>query len=357
MPFRSNISLRKSTQRWPLRQAPTNGQRRSSIPRERNSAKLKQPLNSSVRNTTPSSRRRSGNSVAVSQQLGHLLDNLNAQFATATQERISAETRVAAAQELIKNHRIYAIPDVLSSPLIQQLRVEEARTNAQLAASDSTLGAKHPTRKALSSELGRLRASIDSSVNQIVSNLQAKARDARAREEELASKVESLRKDVGDASQQQLQLSILERRAEGRRTFYAALEKRYSETSALMHGVYPDARIVSRATPQPLASWPNIPIVLASGLLLGAAIGAAIVALLELADKTFRTPVQLEETSGLACLGTLPELGRGAPSRGQRDSFQSNQPHVSGVGQNDPSWAGCGDGRQRKRRTGAASYW
>ena len=252
-----------------------------------------------------------GNSVTVSQQMGHLLNNLNAQFATATQERISAETRVAAAQELINNHRIYAIPDVLSSPLIQQLRVEEARANAQLAASDSTLGAKHPTRRALSSELGRLRGSIDSSVNQIVSNLQAKARDARAREEELASKVEALRKDVGEASQQQLQLSILERRAEGRRTFYAALEKRYSETSALMHGVYPDARIVSRATPQPLASWPNIPIVLASGLLLGAAIGAAIVALLELADKTFRTPVQLEETSGLACLGTLPELGRG----------------------------------------------
>jgi capsular exopolysaccharide synthesis family protein len=252
-----------------------------------------------------------GNSVTVSQQMGHLLNNLNAQFATATQERISAETRVAAAQELINNHRIYAIPDVLSSPLIQQLRVEEARANAQLAASDSTLGAKHPTRRALSSELGRLRGSIDSSVNQIVSNLQAKARDARAREEVLASKVEALRKDVGEASQQQLQLSILERRAEGRRTFYAALEKRYSETSALMHGVYPDARIVSRATPQPLASWPNIPIVLASGLLLGAAIGAAIVALLELADKTFRTPVQLEETSGLACLGTLPELGRG----------------------------------------------
>jgi capsular exopolysaccharide synthesis family protein len=252
-----------------------------------------------------------GNSVAVSQQLGHLLNNLSTQFATATQERIAAETRVAAAQELIKNHRINSIPDVLSSPLIQQLRMEEARTNAQLAASDSTLGAKHPARKALSSELGHLRASIDSSVNQIVSNLEAKARDARAREEELASKVASLRKDVGEASQQQLQLSILERRAEGRRTFYAALEKRYSETSALMHGVYPDARIVSRATPQPLASWPNIPIVLVSGLLLGAAIGAAIVALLELADKTFRTPVQLEETSGLACLGTLPELGSG----------------------------------------------
>jgi capsular exopolysaccharide synthesis family protein len=213
-------------------------------------------------------------------------------------------------QDMIKRRRIYAIPDVLSSPIIQQLRIEEARANARLANSASMEGPKHPDRKALDSEAARLRESIDSNVNQIVSNLEANAKDARAREEELASKVQSLGREVGDASQQQLQLSILERRAEGRRTFYAALEKRHSETSALMHGVYPDARIVSRATPQPLPSWPNTHIVLASGLVLGTAFGAAIVALLALADRTFRTPMQLEEASGLACLGVLPELGR-----------------------------------------------
>jgi capsular exopolysaccharide synthesis family protein len=254
-----------------------------------------------------------GNSVAVSQQSGHLLNNLNAQLATATQARIAAETRVAAAQDMIKRRRTYAIPDVLSSPIIQQLRIEEARANARLANSASMEGPKHPDRKALDSEAARLRESIDSNVNQIISNLEANAKDARAREEELASKIQSLGREVGDASQQQLQLSILERRAEGRRTFYAALEKRHSETSALMHGVYPDARIVSRATPQPLPSWPNTQIVLASGLVLGTAFGAAIVALLALADKTFRTPMQLEEASGLACLGVLPELGRARP--------------------------------------------
>jgi succinoglycan biosynthesis transport protein ExoP len=262
-----------------------------------------------------------GNSVAVSQQLGHLLNSLNGQLAAATQARIAAETRLAAARELVKRRDINAIPDVLSSPLIQQLRVEESRTIARLANSTSTEGPKHPDWKALNNELGHLQQSIDRNVNQIVSNLETHARDARAREEELESKVESLRKDVGDASQQQLQLSILERRAEGRRTFYAALEKRYSETSALLHGVYPDARIVSRATPQPLASWPNTPIVLVSGLVLGAVIGAAIVALLALADKSFRTPMQLEEASGLACLGVLPELGRGLRRVGSEALF------------------------------------
>jgi polysaccharide biosynthesis transport protein len=119
-----------------------------------------------------------------------------------------------------------------------------------------------------------------------------------------------MRKSVGENSQQQLQLSVLERRAEARRTFYAAIEKRFVETSALLHGVYPDARIIARATPPPLPSWPNIPITLIAGLLLGGILGAAIAALLEFADKSFRTPLQLEEATARTCLGILPDLGR-----------------------------------------------
>jgi polysaccharide biosynthesis transport protein len=262
-----------------------------------------------------------GNSVAVNQQLGQLLSNLNIQLAGAAQARIAAETRLAAANDLIKRHDVYAIPDVLNSPLIQQLRVDEARSTARLANSQAILGSQSPSRKALESELASLRATIGTKVTQIVSNLESNARDARAREEELASKVKALRLEVGDASQQQLQLSILERRAEGRRTFYAGIEKRYAETSALMHGVYPNARVVSSATRQPLPSWPNIPIFLTAGLVLGAAMGAAVVALLEFADKSFRTPTQLEEITGLACLGILPDLPRGFHRASSKNLF------------------------------------
>jgi capsular exopolysaccharide synthesis family protein len=265
-----------------------------------------------------------GNTVAVSQQLGQLLSNLNIQLAGAAQTRIAAETRLVAANELSKRRDVYAIPDVLNSPLIQQLRVDEARVSARLANSKARFGSQYPERMALEDELAGLRASIGTKVTQIVSNLESNVRDARAREEELASKVESLRREVGDASQLQLQLPILERRAEGRRTFYAAIEKRYAETSALLHGVYPNARVVSRATPQPFPSWPNIPIFLTAGLVLGAAIGAAVAALIGFADRSFRTPGQLEETTGLACLGILPQLPRGFYRAGSTRMFRES---------------------------------
>jgi capsular exopolysaccharide synthesis family protein len=265
-----------------------------------------------------------GNTVAVSQQLGQLLSNLNIQLATAGQARIAAESQLVAANELTRRRDVYAIPDVLNSTLIQQLRVDEARVSARLSNSKTTFGSQYPETMALENELASLRASIGTKVTQIVSNLESNVRDARAREEELASKVASLRREVGDASQLQLQLPILERRAEGRRTFYAAIEKRYAETSALLHGVYPNARVVSRATPQPFPSWPSIPIFLTAGLVLGAAIGAALAALIEFADRSFRTPRQLEETTGLACLGILPQLPRGFYRTGSTRMFRES---------------------------------
>ncbi len=111
-----------------------------------------------------------GNSVAVNQQLAQLLSNLNIQLAGAAQARIAAETRLAAANDLMKHHDVYAIPDVLNSPLIQQLRVDEARATARLANSQATLGSQYPSRKALESELASLRATIGTKVTQIVSN-------------------------------------------------------------------------------------------------------------------------------------------------------------------------------------------
>lgn len=247
-----------------------------------------------------------GSSVAAAQQL----TQINALLAAATEARIAAETRLAAARKLVVAKDVYAVPEVLASPLIQQLRVEEARAVARRASLDSRLGVLYPDLRAADSELSHIRGTINNEVNKIVSSLESNAQFARAREEELTAKVEALRKDVGDVSRLQFQLSNLERRAEARRTFYATLEKRYVETSALLHGVYADARIVAAATPQPLRSWPNVPVVLAIGLVLGAGLGAAIAAMMEFADKSFRTPPQLEEATGLACLGILPDMGR-----------------------------------------------
>ena len=131
---------------------------------------------------------------------------------------------------------------------------------------ESGLGGQYPDLKAADNELARLRGTIREEVNKIVSSLAATAELSRAREEDLANKVEVLRKDVGEVSRLQFQLAKLEREAEARRTFYTALQKRYVETSALLQGVYADARIIAPADPEPLPSSPKLFTVLIVGL-------------------------------------------------------------------------------------------
>ena len=247
-----------------------------------------------------------GSSVAATQQL----TDLNRLLATATEERITAETRLAAARKLVAAKDIYAIPQVVASPLMQQLRVDEARVLARRASLESGLGGQYPDLKAAESELARVRGTMREEVTKIVSSLASSAELSRAREADLARKVEALRKDVGEVSGLQFQLANLEREATARREFYSALQKRYVETSALLQGVYADARIIAPASPEPLPSSPKLWTALAIGLLGGAAVGAAIAALVELSDKSFRTAAQLEEATGLTCLGILPDLGR-----------------------------------------------
>ena len=251
-----------------------------------------------------------GNSVGVSRQPAQFLAQLNERLAAAAQARIAAETRLAATQGLVKRNDVFVIPEVLTSPLLQRLREEETRLAARRGSLEANFGPQYPEVQAVRTELARVQGSIKSKVSELVSNIEAEVAVTRAQEAELRSKVEAVRKTVGETSQQQLQLSVLERRAEARRTFYAAIEKRFVETSALLHGVYPDARIIARATPPPLPSWPNTPITLIAGLVLGGVLGAAIAALLEFADKSFRTPLQLEEATGLTCIGILPDSDR-----------------------------------------------
>jgi capsular exopolysaccharide synthesis family protein len=247
-----------------------------------------------------------GSSVAATQQL----TDLNRLLAAATEERITAETRLAAARKLVAAKDVYAIPQVVASPLRQQLRVDEARAMARKASLEARLGGQYPDLKAADSELARVRGTMREEVTKIVSSLASSAELSRAREADLAGKVEALRKDVGEVSGLQFRLSNLEREATARREFYTALQKRYVETSALLQGVYADARIIAPASPEPLPSSPKLWTALVVGLLGGAAVGAAIAALVELSDKSFRTAAQLEEATGLTCLGILPDLGR-----------------------------------------------
>jgi uncharacterized protein involved in exopolysaccharide biosynthesis/Mrp family chromosome partitioning ATPase len=247
-----------------------------------------------------------GNVTAAAQQL----NQINSQLVAAASARAAAEARLASAQRLPEGHAVNAIPEVLASTLIQQLQVQEASLLVRRADLDIRYGDKHPAIHIIDSEISHLEGKITEEVGKIIASIATETRAARAREAELASQMQALRHSVSDSSRLQSQLHDLERQADARRAFFATMEQRYVETAALLSGQYADAHIVAAASPQPVPSSPNVPLMFAVALAAAMALGGSLVAYLEYIDKGFRTPKDLETATRLACFGILPELGR-----------------------------------------------
>ena len=124
-----------------------------------------------------------------------------------------------------------------------------------------------------------------------------------------------------------MRLRELERNAEADQNLYESFLDRYK--SALQQQSFPitDARVLTEASPARKKSSPKTVITLALSGVAGLALGLMLALGRELADRTFRTPGQVERVLGLACLGILPKLAR---AQARRPSAAARKDVVAG---------------------------
>src|SRR5690606_3952334 len=82
--------------------------------------------------------------------------------------------------------------------------------------------------------------------------------------------------------------------------------------TALQQESFPitDARVLTEASPARKKSSPKTIITFAFSGIAGLALGLMLALGRELADRTFRTPIQIERVLGHPCVGVLPKLAR-----------------------------------------------
>jgi len=248
----------------------------------------------------------SGENGLDSQQLSQI----NLQLAEESVKRSELDARLTRARELMAEGNAYSIPEVINSPVIQQLRAEATvldRRRAELAA---TLGDNHPTMVAVQSDRERLDSKIDSEVINIVEGLSAEHKVAVARQAKLRKSLGELRQTVGNVERANVKLQELEREAETNRTLLQSLATRRGQTLALQDAQQSHAELVAMAVPPLKPSHPNK--IAAFGLSLAGWLGLSLllITVIEYRDRDrLRTPVQLQRLFGLPCYGMVPELG------------------------------------------------
>lgn len=201
------------------------------------------------------------NSVLATQQLSELSTELSRVRAN----RASAEATADSVRKALRSGgSLDAVPEVLSSELIQRLRERQVELKTSIADLSTTLLDNHPRIRALRSQLVDLDRQIRNEAEKVMRGLMTQAQTAQARENQLVADLNKLKAESARAGEEQVELNALDREATAQRQLLESYLTRYREASSRKDRNYlpVDARVFSRAVAPSEPYFPKmVPIV------------------------------------------------------------------------------------------------
>lgn len=221
------------------------------------------------------------NSVLATQQLSELSSELSRVRASRAAAEANAEGVRAALQA---GASLDALPEVLSSGLIQRLREREVQLKADIADLSTTLLDNHPRLRSMRSQLADLETQIRAEAQNVLKALQTESRTAQLREQQLIADLNRLKAASARAGDQEVELRALEREAAAQRELLESYLTRYREASSRNERSYlpADARVFSRATVPAEPFFPKILPIVGAALVASLLIMSVITLLQEL---------------------------------------------------------------------------
>lgn len=210
-----------------------------------------------------------------------------------------------------------SIAEVLGSPVIGQLRAQQADIQRRRADLLTKYGPRHPDVMRVNNELADTRRQIDAEVDKVVSNLESEVAIARQSVQSFDRSLAQARGQLAANNRATVRLRELEREAEASRTLYEDFLERFKETNQKDDLAQPDARILTSASVPNSPSAPKTTVNLILGVFFGGAVAGALVLLSELRENHFSTGDDIERAFGVPSIGSIPLLtGRGRKNPG-----------------------------------------
>jgi len=195
------------------------------------------------------------NTTLSAQQLG----DLNAQLSAARVQKADAEAKAKLIRDMLHSGQPIESSDVLNSELIRRLAEQRVTLRAQLAEQSATLMDGHPRIIELKAQIGDLDKQIRAEAETIARSFENDAKLAGARVDSLTASLDQLKNQAASTNEQDVQLRALERDAKSQRDLLESYLAKYRE--AVSHdtpdSTPADARVVSRATPAAIPSYPK----------------------------------------------------------------------------------------------------
>lgn len=254
------------------------------------------------------------------------ISEINRRLAAASADRAQATATLNEVQALQKASNIEAAQAIMESPVVQQLRIQEAAVRRELAELSIELGERHPRVINKKSELEKFRAKIEAEMERVLKGYATAVSVATAREDSLERELNKLKSKQALANSREIELRELEREADANRKLLETFLTRLKETTPQLDTEMqvPGATVLSPAA-VPLRSLPDKRIVLAVATIIALLLGLGLALMAERLDYGFRHAEQVSEATGLPVIAHLPVArgGRDGPEAAMLDSQPS----------------------------------
>jgi len=248
--------------------------------------------------------------------------DINNQLVIARADVAEKKARYEQAQRVVSsNGDIQAIPEVVASPVIGQLRGQQADVSRREAELANHFGERYPDLVNVRSQLKDINKAIDGEIARILANMRNAYEVAEQREKSIEKSLGSLTDDRSKSTAA-VKLLELQRVDDADRRLYQTFLSSFNDISqrATLNEV--SARIITPATLPTAPSSPRKNLILAFSSALGIFVGVVLAFLVEALDSTFKTSTQVEQALGVPVLGAKFEVRgrRGLPWRRGRNS-------------------------------------
>jgi succinoglycan biosynthesis transport protein ExoP len=202
-----------------------------------------------------------------------------------------------------------SILEVLQSPVIQNLRAQEADAQRRAADLAAQYGDKHPRMINVRAEISEIRDKIRTEVARVIDGLKNEVATQQAHEQSLNQMLNKMKADAARNDIAEVQLHDLERQAQANRTLYEGFLAQFKQTQSQDSFQQPDADIISKAPVPRLPSFPQKLVLILLSAMTSFIVGIILALICQNLDVGIRSMDQVRSLLKVHPLGMVPALG------------------------------------------------
>lgn len=265
------------------------------------------------------------------------LAELNTQLTKAASKRIALGTQ----HQMIMRGDYASLPEVISNPVIQDLKEQVAQLTMQYAALSNRFNPGYHPLDDLKARLIASHRVLDFETKRVADSVDADYEAALADEDKIAEEIAHIKSQMLALNDASLQEAVLEREVDANRQLYRLVLDRMNEISVASEVPASNVSVVDFGHPPLLPTGPRLILLLAFSVAAAVFLGVALAFLLESMDDGLKTGDDIAEYLRLPNLGVIPDFmelsGRNSwphgylPSLRRRELSSTNGHQASGL--------------------------